>query len=369
MARTVLAIVTAIMAVGVLGTGLVSGAEALKARGVGVAQYGSGTNICGLMFCSDYPGGKEAYREEWVLQFLGKSAAHGPQDTHHASHVPVYAHHDGGFPARLDVVIHEFELGKISAGDAMEGIIGVYDGMAGLAAASDIVRGVGEKIALYDSGALEAEQAVEAIHLTAEPQNVNPEFIAAIEEYTYRYELGEISVLELIDGIAGVHGGMADLTVTSDLIEDVGAHLAIHNGGQASPELTAENIHNMIEEAEIAAASMSGIPEMRELPPNTVDMPAGTAVPGCEAEDWCFMPSHITVGAGTAITWLNSDALPHTVTSGTADAEAVGLDMPDGFDSGFMSGGDEYSHTFDVAGHYDYYCQMHPWMAGSVAVE
>ena len=53
----------------------------------------------------------------------------------------------------------------------------------------------------------------------------------------------------------------------------------------------------------------------------------------------------------------------------SADADAVGLDVPNGFDSGFMSIDDRFKHTFDEVGLYDYYCQLHPWMIGSVTVE
>ena len=40
-----------------------------------------------------------------------------------------------------------------------------------------------------------------------------------------------------------------------------------------------------------------------------------------------------------------------------------------GFDSDFMSGGASFMHTFDAPGEYDYYCQLHPWMIGSITVE
>ena len=280
---------------------------------------------------------------------------------------------DPEFASALDEVIHEFELDKISAEEAMDEIIEVYDGMVELTITSDIVDGVGEKIALYNSGDLEDAQAVEAVHLTAEPQNVDPELIRAIEEYTYQYELNEISLPELIEGVTEVYDGMVELTITSDLIEDIGVQLVVYDSGRVSPEFTAEEIDEIIEKAELAAAKASmsedTIPVMKELPPNTVDIPAGTAVPGCEIDDWCYMSSKLTVDVGTTITWINSDTLPHTVTSGSDDADAVGLDVPNGFDSGFMSGGDEYEQVFDVAGFYDYYCQLHPWMMGSVTVE
>ncbi|MGI9567837.1 MAG: hypothetical protein ACR2LL_12605 [Nitrosopumilus sp.] len=43
-----------------LGTSYVQDAEAAKGQGVGSSKYGSGTNVCGLQLCSEYPGGKAA---------------------------------------------------------------------------------------------------------------------------------------------------------------------------------------------------------------------------------------------------------------------------------------------------------------------
>ena len=313
----------------------------------------------------------EAVEEKITLIDSGKLSGADAVEAIHLSAEPQNV--DPEFASALDEVIHKFELDKISAEEAMDGIIEVYDGMVGLTVTSDIVEGVGEKIALYNSGDLDAADAVEAVHLTAEPQNVDPEFIRAIEEFTYQYELNDISLTELIDGVTEVYDGMVGLTITSDLIEDIGVQLVVYDSGRVSPEFTAEEIDEIIEKAELAASkslmSEDGIPAMKELPPNTVDIPAGTAVPGCEVDDWCYMSSTFTVSVGTTLTWINSDTLPHTVTSGSADADAVGVDVQNGFDSGFMSGADEYEHTFDVAGFYDYYCQLHPWMQGSVTVE
>ena len=47
-----------------LGTDYFSDVDALKSKGTGTSQYGSSTNICGLDFCSNYPGGKAAWEAE-----------------------------------------------------------------------------------------------------------------------------------------------------------------------------------------------------------------------------------------------------------------------------------------------------------------
>jgi len=95
----------------------------------------------------------------------------------------------------------------------------------------------------------------------------------------------------------------------------------------------------------------------------TVSVPAGTAVPGCEEDNSCWDPADITVDVGATVTWSNDDTAAHTVTSGSA------ADGPDGnFDSSLFMSGAEFSHTFDTEGTYPYFCMVHPWMAGTVIV-
>ncbi len=95
----------------------------------------------------------------------------------------------------------------------------------------------------------------------------------------------------------------------------------------------------------------------------TVSVPAGTAVPGCEEDNSCWDPADITVDVGATVTWTNDDTAAHTVTSGSA------ADGPDGnFDSSLFMSGAEFSHTFDTEGTYPYFCMVHPWMAGTVIV-
>ena len=96
----------------------------------------------------------------------------------------------------------------------------------------------------------------------------------------------------------------------------------------------------------------------------TVTNAPGSSVPGCEqTADGCFIPSMVTIDVGGEVTWENDDTAAHTVTSGTP---AGG---PDGhFDSSLVMAGSSFSHTFDEAGTFDYFCMVHPWMQGMVMV-
>jgi len=97
--------------------------------------------------------------------------------------------------------------------------------------------------------------------------------------------------------------------------------------------------------------------------PNTVYNTAGSATPGCEENDTCFMPSTIAIAIGETVTWENTDNAAHTATSGSS------TDGPSGvWDSSLIQAGGSYSYTFDEPGSYDYFCMVHPWMQGTVVV-
>jgi plastocyanin len=78
-----------------------------------------------------------------------------------------------------------------------------------------------------------------------------------------------------------------------------------------------------------------------------------------EIADLAFAPDELTIAAGSAVTWVHADPnLPHTATSDD-----------DVFDSGSLSEGDEFTFTFEEAGTYAYFCQVHPTMRGTIVVE
>src|SRR3990167_8647547 len=102
----------------------------------------------------------------------------------------------------------------------------------------------------------------------------------------------------------------------------------------------------------------------------TVSLPAGSGASAdapCVAENSCFTPAEVTVDIGGEVTWSNDDTAAHTVTSGdlSADPDNVGAD----FDSSLFMAGKTFSHKFDAAGEYPYFCMVHPWMVGTVIVQ
>lgn len=74
---------------------------------------------------------------------------------------------------------------------------------------------------------------------------------------------------------------------------------------------------------------------------------------------WNYSPRDITIvlGVNSTVTWVSRSISYDTVTSrnGTFASQAI-------------PPGGTYTHTFTAPGVYEYYCQYHPWMTGTVTV-
>ena len=94
-----------------------------------------------------------------------------------------------------------------------------------------------------------------------------------------------------------------------------------------------------------------------------VSIALGSASPGCEETNECYLPYSVTISEHSSVTWINDDVTFHTATSGNP------TDGPNGiFDSGLISAGATFTNQFDGDGTFDYYCIAHPWMTGNVVV-
>jgi nitrite reductase (NO-forming) len=94
-----------------------------------------------------------------------------------------------------------------------------------------------------------------------------------------------------------------------------------------------------------------------------VSIPAGSSNPSATE---FFVPAEISVPAGSTVTWTNDDTTIHTVVEGSAETASSGATP--GFDSSIIAPKATFEHTFDTAGDFNYYCNLHPFMTGKVTV-
>jgi plastocyanin len=117
-----------------------------------------------------------------------------------------------------------------------------------------------------------------------------------------------------------------------------------------------------------SSKSATPTPGMTMAPAATATKAAGTAAPtstpgatgGTSAtiKDFEFAPATITIKVGDTVTWTNNGPSLHTVTADDGS-----------FDSGSLSAGKTFSHTFQTAGTFTYHCSIHPFMTATVIVQ
>ncbi len=74
-------------------------------------------------------------------------------------------------------------------------------------------------------------------------------------------------------------------------------------------------------------------------------------------DNFTFSPTPLTVKAGTTVTWVNHDDIPHSIVCPTLNVHSHAMDTDESF-----------SFKFEQAGTYNYNCGLHPHMHGQVIV-
>ena len=95
-------------------------------------------------------------------------------------------------------------------------------------------------------------------------------------------------------------------------------------------------------------------PTPTEEPTATSDKPAGDTSGQVASDVAGFALEVLRVPVGTTVTWTNQDNSGHTVTAGSPEVPN------DEFASLTLNRGDSFSHTFQSAGTFLYYCAIHP---------
>lgn len=96
----------------------------------------------------------------------------------------------------------------------------------------------------------------------------------------------------------------------------------------------------------------------------TINILEGSAVQGNDDYD----PDPLAASVGDEVTVVNQDTVPHTVTSGTGPSDA---NKGVAFDTNIINGGESAAISLAEVdpGEYGYFCIVHPYMTGTIAVE
>jgi plastocyanin len=77
-----------------------------------------------------------------------------------------------------------------------------------------------------------------------------------------------------------------------------------------------------------------------------------------------YSPLNLEILAGTTVTWINEDNVPHNIQSQDEFGKVT-----DVFNSPPLNTGERFEFTFEEEGVYNYYCSFHPWRVGLVTVK
>jgi plastocyanin len=75
-------------------------------------------------------------------------------------------------------------------------------------------------------------------------------------------------------------------------------------------------------------------------------------------DNFTFAPTPLMVKAGSMVTWVNHDDIPHSIVCPALNVKSHPLDTDETF-----------AYTFEKAGTFDYMCGLHPHMRGQVTVQ
>lgn len=83
-----------------------------------------------------------------------------------------------------------------------------------------------------------------------------------------------------------------------------------------------------------------------------------SSAPAVKIVNDSYKPATLTISAGQSVTFTNADDDAHTVTAVDGSFDSRGLDT-----------GGVWKHVFTKPGAYKYFCQMHPFMKGTIIVK
>jgi plastocyanin len=86
--------------------------------------------------------------------------------------------------------------------------------------------------------------------------------------------------------------------------------------------------------------------------------PASTATKAVKITATAFSPKNVTINAGDAVKWTNTDTKNHQVIANNG-----------AFASGTIGANKTYSHTFNTAGTFNYHDALHPILTGKIVVK
>jgi plastocyanin len=161
---------------------------------------------------------------------------------------------------------------------------------------------------------------------------------------------------QAVETVVDVPGLPADASFDFGLLNGVRSRLTFRFGRRA--DLARVDLDVPTKERLFADDGVAEL-ETRGVEPSSPETAGGSRAAKTTVNiiDFAYHPRELRVAAGTAVTFVNRDGEPHTITA---------LDRS--FDSGALDGKSAWTHRFRKAGRYAFLCGFHPYMRGTIVV-
>jgi plastocyanin len=174
-------------------------------------------------------------------------------------------------------------------------------------------------------------------------------------------------MLVVIQSLSGVTDYQWDLSGTGAYAVDTGAQ------PRATTRFAAAGVHRVAVKIHRGSDVLHGMLQIRIRPPHAETRHSATpgrvrpahrrlsaraaGDPAVTIADFSFSPATTTVHVGDTVTWTNNGPSSHTATA-----------QDGSFNTGVLQKGAGASHTFGRSGTFSYFCQIHPFMHGTIVV-
>lgn len=219
------------------------------------------------------------------------------------------------------------------------------------------------------------------IHLgTCDALDPNPTFMLSdVAVAPTDADAGDAAAIPVARSVTTVEAALEDLRTggyainVHESVDDIGTYIACGaiagspEGGRLEIELDELNGSGYSGAAMLESVGDETTVEIRLERPSEHDGPGTPPVTPQSAQaaltvdvrDFAYDPDPVTVPAGGSVTWTNSDPVPHTATA--RDREVL--------QTGTIRSGESVTVTFAAAGEYEYFCEFHSGMKGTLVVE
>ncbi|MCH7970895.1 MAG: hypothetical protein IH960_07620 [Chloroflexi bacterium] len=130
----------------------------------------------------------------------------------------------------------------------------------------------------------------------------------------------------------------------------------------------AVNLHKSGAEASVYHACGNVSKEAAAVAASTSSGGSGGSTPAPDIQSMIvnFVLEDLTVSIGQTVIWENTDNAPHTVTHRVTNSDPPSVDSE--FRSSTLTQSGMYSHVFNTAGTFQYFCEIHPNMRATITV-